>query len=266
MRPGRALPEVSRHGEDDPKQVRVRHEPYGPEECGWIVDLLHEKFQARRNYRGGPYTVGYWTMTNHAGFGVLMGAFPSGRVKGKPFASGITPVEGLAPELPSCLRFVGSLDQTQHMVNGQALNLKFTPPPAVTRARRQSSSTVLLPTWMPISRIARDSRCSATSSAGRSSGKRTTTRPNARRPLCARVGLHCLLQGLNPHMQREIILRAEYDITSGQEVWDGWKDGAYEPVSHAATSAKPRLRITPQSRAGVDLIMKWLWTPQLKQS
>ncbi len=104
--------------------------PLAKKNAAWIVGLLHDKFQSRRNYRGGPYTVGYWTMTNHAGFGVLTGALPSGRVKGKPFASGITPVEGLAPELPSCLRFVGALDQTHHMVNGQALNLKFTPPPA----------------------------------------------------------------------------------------------------------------------------------------
>ena len=67
-------------------------------------------------------------MTNHAGFGVLTGALPSGRVKGKPFASGITPVEGSAPDLPSVLHFVGTLDRTLSMVNGQALNLKFTPP------------------------------------------------------------------------------------------------------------------------------------------
>ena len=48
-------------------------------------------------------------------------------------------------------------------------------------------------------------------------------------------GYTAYFKDLNPHMQREIILRAEYDITNGQEVWDGWREGVYQPVSHAAT-------------------------------
>ncbi|CAD7778838.1 Choline trimethylamine-lyase [Candidatus Methanoperedenaceae archaeon GB50] len=63
----------------------------------WLISLLHETFQSKENYRGGKYTVGYWTMTNHAGFGMLSGALPSGRKKGESFPSGITPVSGSAP-------------------------------------------------------------------------------------------------------------------------------------------------------------------------
>jgi pyruvate formate-lyase/glycerol dehydratase family glycyl radical enzyme len=233
--------------------------PLARKNAGWIVDLLHEKFQARRNYRGGPYTVGYWTMTNHAGFGVLMGAFPSGRVKGKPFASGITPVEGFAPELPSCLRFVGSLDQTQHMVNGQALNLKFTPPPADDENKKAeflNSFTADLDAYFKDYK-GLQVQCNI---IGREELWKAHNNPAECPPdLFVRVsGYTAYFKDLNPHMQREIILRAEYDIASGQEVWPGWKEGAYQPVSHAATPTKPRLNLTPALRAGLDTIMKWL--------
>ena len=35
----------------------------------WLMDFIHQKFQSQENYRGGRYTAGYWSMTNHAGFG-----------------------------------------------------------------------------------------------------------------------------------------------------------------------------------------------------
>ncbi|MBP1730635.1 MAG: glycyl radical enzyme [Deltaproteobacteria bacterium] len=233
--------------------------PMALKNATWIVDRLHEKFQARRNYRGGPYTVGYWTMTNHAGFGVLMGAFPSGRVKGKPFASGITPVEGFAPELLSSLRFVGSLDETRHMVNGQALNLKFTPPPADDEEKKaaflNSFSADLDVYFKDYQGI--QVQCNI---IGREELWKAHKNPAECPPdLFVRVsGYTAYFKDLNPHMQREIILRAEYDIGSGQEVWDGWKEGAYEPVSGAAAPAKRRLNLTPATRKGLDAVMKWL--------
>jgi len=91
----------------------------------WLISLLHETFQNKENYRGGKYTVGYWTMTNHAGFGMLSGALPSGRKKGESFPNGITPVSGSAPALTACLNFVAHLDHKK-IANGHALNLKYT--------------------------------------------------------------------------------------------------------------------------------------------
>jgi formate C-acetyltransferase len=65
--------------------------------ANWLIQFIHDRFEERENYRGGRYTVGYWTMTNHAGFGALTEALPSGRKEYEPFASGITPVSGSAP-------------------------------------------------------------------------------------------------------------------------------------------------------------------------
>ena len=92
----------------------------------WLMDFVHRKFQEKENYRGGKYTVGYWTMTNHAGFGMLTKALPNGRKAKEPFASGITPVSGSAPGLTSCLNFIAGLEHRK-ITNGQALNLKFLP-------------------------------------------------------------------------------------------------------------------------------------------
>ena len=83
-------------------------------------------FQGRPHYRGGRYTVGYWTMTMHAGYGRITGALPSGRKAEESLASGITPVSGSAPQLTECLNFVGGLDHLQ-ITNGQALNIKYFP-------------------------------------------------------------------------------------------------------------------------------------------
>ncbi|MDY6911921.1 MAG: pyruvate formate lyase family protein, partial [Chloroflexota bacterium] len=122
---------------EDPHQklhrmVKTSTEKFGTdsqmakENADYVMDFLHRTFQSKQHYRGGKYTVGYWTMTYHAGFALLTGALPSGRVKGEPLPSGITPVSGSAPDLTPCLNFVAKLDHTR-IANGHALNLKYTP-------------------------------------------------------------------------------------------------------------------------------------------
>jgi len=66
-----------------------------------LVETVDGLYAPHRNYRGGPYHVGYWTMTIHTGYGRLTGALPSGRKKGQALASGATPVSGVARQGPS---------------------------------------------------------------------------------------------------------------------------------------------------------------------
>jgi len=116
------------------QMVKTSKEKFGAdsrmakENADYLMELLHRIFQSKQHYRGGKYTVGYWTMTYHAGFALMTGAFPSGRVKGETLPSGITPISGSAPELTPCLNFVAHLDHTK-IANGHALNLKYTPSP-----------------------------------------------------------------------------------------------------------------------------------------
>ncbi len=94
----------------------------------WLVRILDTEFTKfnKEHYRGGRYRVGYWTMTNHAGFGRLMKAMPNGRKAEENFTSGITPVSGAAPYLTQALHSVAKLP-SKHLSSGIALNLKYTP-------------------------------------------------------------------------------------------------------------------------------------------
>lgn len=224
----------------------------------WVVKLLHSEFQRRRNYRGGPYTVGYWTMTNHAGFGVLTGAMPSGRVKGKPFTSGITPVEGSAPSLPSVLRFVGTLDQTRCMVNGQALNLKFTPPDAdeAKKAEFLKGFAGYLDGYFT-DHQGLQVQCNIISREDL--WKWHEDPKDCPNDVLVRVsGYTAYFNDLNPHMQREIILRAEYDMGSGEEVWKGWIEKPYVPVARPSPSGSGAAKLDRALLKGLDFIEGWL--------
>jgi formate C-acetyltransferase len=57
--------------------------------------MIQDVYFKYRTHRGGRYLPGYWSMTNHAGFGMLTRATPNGRRAGLAFASGITPCAGI---------------------------------------------------------------------------------------------------------------------------------------------------------------------------
>jgi formate C-acetyltransferase len=101
-------------------------DPMADTNVSWIVEFLDTTFGEKMNYRGGRYRVGYWTMTNHAGFGRLMQATPNGRKAHENFTSGITPVSGVTPYLTQALNSVAK-QPARCLSNGVALNLKYTP-------------------------------------------------------------------------------------------------------------------------------------------
>jgi formate C-acetyltransferase len=176
-----------------------------------IVDLLHTEYQKRENYRGGRYTVGYWTMTTHAGWGKLIGALPSGRKEDDVLPSGITPVSGQAPELTEALGFVARLDSTK-ISNSQALNLKFTP----TQDPRQMVSDLAghIEGYMKMGGL--QVQCNIMDKA---TLEKARDNPGEYPNLLVRVsGYTAYFADLNPHMQKEIIERAEYDLKTGREV------------------------------------------------
>ena len=46
-----------------------------------IAGRLHDIYTSRRNYRGGKYTAGFWSMSQHVAYGFLSGAWPFGVVE-----------------------------------------------------------------------------------------------------------------------------------------------------------------------------------------
>jgi formate C-acetyltransferase len=96
-----------------------------------ITKMIQDVFYKYRNHRGGRYLAGYWSMTNHAGFGMLAQALPNGRKSGAPFASGITPCSGIVKRDGSKvnaldhIRSVASVDANT-VQNGYTYNLSLT--------------------------------------------------------------------------------------------------------------------------------------------
>jgi len=193
--------------------VRTSTEKFGTDSemakknADWLIGFLHDTFQSKENYRGGKYTVGYWTMTNHAGFGMLSGALPSGRKKGESFPSGITPVSGAAPQLTPCLNFVAHLDHKK-IADGHALNLKYTPSTTTTPKFAHTIEAFFKMGGLQVQFNIIDRKVLE-------DAKR---HPEKYPDLFVRVsGYSAYFKDLNPQMQEEIITRAEYNLDTGEE-------------------------------------------------
>jgi pyruvate formate-lyase/glycerol dehydratase family glycyl radical enzyme len=188
----------------------------------WVLEVMDRLFGERTNYRGGRYRVGCWTMTNHAGFGRLMGAFPNGRRAGENFASGFTPVSGATPCLTKVLNSAAG-QPAACLSNGIALNLKYAP------GDGNGSET--------LNRFAASVEGYFDDDEGRRDGgmeiqfnvtsheefEKAVADPEAFPEMLVRVsGYTAYFKDLNPQMQKEIIDRTEYRLSTGRMV-------SYEP-------------------------------------
>ena len=187
-----------------------------------VAALLDSAWGAEQNYRGGTYRVGYWTMTNHAGFGRLMEATPSGRRAGKSFASGITPESGRTPELTAALHSVAGLPAAV-VGNGMALNLKFTPADLDALAEDE-----LVKRFADHVLGYMDPSTGSGGTGGLEIQFNVTDNcafwdarehPEKYPELLVRVsGYTAYFRDLNPQMQDEIIERTEYSLRTGKAV------------------------------------------------
>jgi formate C-acetyltransferase len=91
-----------------------------------VAKLAHDCFREHNNYRGGKYTAGFWSMSNHVAFGTLTGALPSGRLAGKAFTPGLTPEPHASKSILDNIRDVAKLD-AKNLNNNIAFNVKVVP-------------------------------------------------------------------------------------------------------------------------------------------
>jgi formate C-acetyltransferase len=187
----------------------------------FIIKLMEEIFSGHENYRGGNYRVGYWTMTNHAGFGRMMGATPNGRKARDNFTSGITPVSGVTPSLTDTLRSVADMP-VEYVSSGMAFNIKYTPDG--DKAETIDYFTAYMETYFE--------------GTPKGNGKarpggmeiqfnvtshdtfiKAVENPQDYKELLVRVsGYTAYFKDLNPQMQMEIINRTEYNLKSDKAV------------------------------------------------
>ena len=188
----------------------------------WIVQMLDRAFGEKESYRGGHYRVGYWTMTNHAGFGRLMKALPSGRKARENFTSGITPVSAVTPVLTKSLNSVAT-QPPECLSNGVALNLKYTPETG-DREKMLDNFAASVKGYVDYG--------NGNGTGGMEIQFNVTTHdtfvdavkhPEKYPELLVRVsGYTAYFKDLNPQMQKEIIDRTEYLLSKGSYVY-------YEP-------------------------------------
>ena len=191
-------------------------DPVADANVTWIVELLDREFGKKENYRGGRYRVGYWTMTNHAGFGRLMGALPSGRKARENFTSGITPVSGVTPYLTKALNSVAA-QPARCLSSGVALNLKFTPEAG---ERILDDFVAYMEGYFDDADGERDGGMEVQFIIENHDAlAEAAEHPEEHPELLVRVsGYTAYFKDLNPQMQKEIIDRTEYCLSNGKMV------------------------------------------------
>ena len=92
------------------------------------AEYFKNRLRTFKNYRGGPYHTGMYTVSAHVPMGENVGATPDGRRAGEPLADGgMSPVYGRDVNGPTAvLKSVSKLDKSL-TTNGGLLNMKFLP-------------------------------------------------------------------------------------------------------------------------------------------
>ncbi len=176
-----------------------------------LIELGYGVFNGQKNYRDGNYRVAYWTMTNHAGYGSVTGALPSGRKANLPFSSGITPVSQIDTALTTSLDAVAGLNSDE-IPGAYALNMKFSPVECSPENADRFGSIVQ--TYMDnggqqIQFNIQDYKTL----------KEARDDPESHPHLLVRVsGYSAYFNSLNRAMKDELIMRSQYDLSSGEFV------------------------------------------------
>jgi formate C-acetyltransferase len=196
-----------------------------------LTDMIQKVFYQYRTHRGGRYLTGYWSMTNHAGFGMLTKATPNGRQARQPFAGGITPCPGIVKRngepvmLLDHMMSVAKVD-ADTVQNGYTYNLSLTPRGAAYFNEDCELFAHHMKTFMDengvlvqlcVSSIAdlKAANDAATAAAQSGSGAAGQAALAPYKDLMIRVaGYSAYFVTLSPQMRQEIIDRANFGMES----------------------------------------------------
>jgi len=172
-----------------------------------VAQFAHDTYGAHCNFRGGPYTSGFWSMANHVAFGTLSGALPSGKLKGKAFTPGLTPEPNASRNLLDNIRDVASLDP-HNLNNNIAFNVKVVPGAEDTHQQVVDNMFSYVKTYFELGGMQMQMNV-VTSDMLRDA----MAHPENYRNLLVRIsGYNAYFVTLNTDMQIELIERAEYGI------------------------------------------------------
>jgi formate C-acetyltransferase len=170
-----------------------------------LMDYCYDYYTSQTNYRGGKYLPGYWSISYHVGFGILSGALPSGRKRGKAFTPGLTPAPSSSDQILDNILDIAKLNNLK-MPNNIAFNVKLVPHPGDSRQETLNQFSNYVRSYMDLGGM--QWQCNViTSNTMRAAQKN----PDDYRWLIVRIsGYNAYFTKLNANMQEELIERAEF--------------------------------------------------------
>lgn len=194
----RLLSEVPRFGSGNEEAVEIANR---------VTSFTHDYFASQRNFRKGPYTVGFWSMANHVAFGTLTGALPSGRLAYKPFTPGLTPAADASKSLLDNIRDVAKLDP-KNMTNNIAFNVKVVPSASDSHEESVNHLYSYAKSYCNLGGMKVQFNVVSTDTM-----KAAMANPEEYKDLMVRIsGYNAYFVTLNRDMQLELIERAEYGL------------------------------------------------------
>jgi formate C-acetyltransferase len=172
-----------------------------------ITRLIHGIHRSHSNFRGGSYTTGFWSMSQHVAYGALSGALPSGRRKGKAFTPGLTPHPSASSSLLDNLKDVARLDP-ETMDNNIAFNVKLNLAPNESRERNVELMESYVKTYFDLGGMQLQFNMVTSKTL-----KDAMANPENYRHLMVRIsGYNAYFVSLNRDIQTELVERAEFGL------------------------------------------------------
>ncbi|MBF0452972.1 MAG: formate acetyltransferase [Candidatus Magnetomorum sp.] len=181
--------------------------PEALEMCNRVTERIHRIWSSHTNYRGGPYTCGFWSMSQHTAYGNLSGALPSGRCSRKAFTPGLTPGPFASKNYLNNISDVAKLNP-KNMDNNIAFNVKLTPSVAHTRKQTVEHMSHYVKTYCKLGGMQMQFNVVSSETL-----KDAFANPDNYRHLLVRIsGYNAYFVTLNQDQQIELIERTEYSI------------------------------------------------------
>jgi len=181
--------------------------PEALEMCNRVVERIHHIWSSHKNYRGGPYTCGFWSMSQHTAYGNLSGALPSGRLSRKAFTPGLTPGHFSSKNYLNNISDVARLNP-KCMDNNIAFNVKLTPSPSYNREQTIEHMSHYVKTYCKLGGMQMQFNVVSSETL-----KDAFLNPENYKHLLVRIsGYNAYFVTLNQDQQIELIERTEFGI------------------------------------------------------
>lgn len=172
-----------------------------------VAKVIHDCFGKQTNYRGGHYTTGFWSMSQHVAYGSLSGTLPSGRLAGKAFTPGLTPNPMASRNFLDNIGAVANLDP-ENMDNNIAFNVKLSLDGRDSREKNVDNMLAYVKSYFEMGGMQMQFNVVTSEML-----KDAMANPENYRNLMVRIsGYNAYFVTLNRDIQVELIERTEYGV------------------------------------------------------